>query len=151
MVSSEVLSSRRWCRRGGSSCRNRSASLSRRRISSSGGCRGLSAQAPKSEWAKTPVKSGGFAHLVDEPAFIYIHDSYVSASGVWVDKEHKNPPAGPSVSDITCVRAERTCEESQAMMVDFGDSTFTLTADHAEYQIDRWNEEEIVATCANKT
>ncbi len=31
------------------------------------------------------------------------------------------------------------------MMVGFPDGTFTLTADHAEYQIDRWNEEEIVA------
>lgn len=31
------------------------------------------------------------------------------------------------------------------MIVGFGDGSFTLTADHAEYRIDRWNEEEIVA------
>jgi hypothetical protein len=103
------------------------------------------AQAPKYEWAKTPVKSGEFVHLQDRPASIYIRNGYVSASGVWVDKERKNPPAGPSVSNITCVRSDGNCEEDQAMIVGFGDGTFTLTADHAEYRIDRWNEQEIVA------
>lgn len=103
------------------------------------------AQAAKYEWAKTPVKSGAFVHLQDGLASIYIHNGYVGASGVWVDAESKNPPAGPSVSNITCVRSDGTCEEAQAMIVGFGDGTFTLTADHAEYQIDRWNEEEIVA------
>ncbi len=103
------------------------------------------AQAAKYEWAKTPVKSGAFVHLQDGLASIYIHNGYVGASGVWVDAESKNRPAGPSVSNITCVRFDGTCEEEQAMIVGFGDGTFTLTADHAEYQIDRWNEEEIVA------
>jgi hypothetical protein len=63
---------------------------------------------------------------------------------VCVEGESKNPPVGPSVSNITCVRSDGTCEEAQAIIDGFGD-TFTLTADHAEYQIDRWNEEEIVA------
>jgi len=103
------------------------------------------AEAAKYEWAKTPVKSGNFVHLRDGLAFLHIHNGYLGASGVWVDTESKNPPAGPSVSDITCVRSEGTCEEAQAMIVGFGDGTFTLSADHAEYQIDRWNEEEIVA------
>jgi hypothetical protein len=103
------------------------------------------AQASKYEWSKTPVKSGDFVHLQDGLASLYIHNGYVGASGVWVDAERKNPPAGPSVSDITCTRSEGTCEEAQAMIVGFGDGTFTLTADHAEYQIDRWSEEEIVA------
>ena len=103
------------------------------------------AQAPKHEWAKTPVKSGEFVHLQDGLASVFIHNDYVGASGVWVDPESKNPPAGPSVSDITCVRSEGTCEEEQATVVGFGDGTFTLTANHAKYQIDRWNEEEIVA------
>lgn len=103
------------------------------------------AQAPKSEWAKTPVKSGAFVHLKDALAFIYIANGYVGASGVWVDPESKNPPAGPSVSDITCVRSEGTCEEAQAIILGFPDGTFTLTADHVKYQIDRWNEQEIVA------
>lgn len=99
----------------------------------------------KYEWAKTPVKSGEFVHLQDGPPFVYIHNDYVGVSGVWVDRESKNPPAGPSFSDITCVRSEGTCEEAQANIVGFGDGTFSLTAAHAEYQIDRWNEEEIVA------
>ncbi len=103
-----------------------------------------SAQAPKYEWAKTLVKSGEFVHLEDGLAPVYIHNGYAGASGVWVDAEAKNPPAGPSVSNITCLRSDGTCEEAQAMIVGFG-GTFTLTADHAEYQIDRWNEEEIVA------
>lgn len=103
------------------------------------------AQAAKYEWAKTPVKSGEFVHLQDGLASVFIHNDYVSASGVWVDAESKNPPAGPSVSDITCVRSDGTCEESQANMIGFRDGTFALTANRAEYQIDRWNEEEIVA------
>jgi hypothetical protein len=103
------------------------------------------AQGPKYDWAKTPVKSGDFVHLQDGLASVYIHPGYVSASGVWVDTERKNPPAGPSVSDITCARSEGTCEESQANIVGFHDGTFTVAADHAEYHIDRWNEEEIVA------
>lgn len=106
---------------------------------------GDAAQAPKYEWAKTPVKSGNIIHLQDGLASLYVHNGYVSASGVWVDMESKNPPAGPSVSDISCVRSEGTCEEAQAIIVGFGDGTFTLTADHAEYQVERWNEEEIVA------
>ncbi len=98
-----------------------------------------------SEWAKAPVKSGEFIHLQDGLARVYIHDGYVGASGVWVDPAGKNPPAGPSVSHITCLRSDGTCEEAQAIIVGVGDGTFSVIADHAEYQIDRWNEEEIVA------
>jgi hypothetical protein len=105
----------------------------------------LCAQAPKYEWAKTPVKSGEFIHLEDGLASVYIDNGYVRASGVWVDPERKNSPAGPSVSDISCGRSDGTCEESQAMIVGFGEGTFTVTADHAEFQIERWNEEEIIA------
>ena len=105
----------------------------------------IAAQSPKYEWAKTPVKSGEFVHLQDGLASLYVHKGYVSASGVWVDPERKNPPAGPSVSNITCVQSEGTCQEAQATIVDFRDGTFSLTADTAEYHIDRWNEQEIVA------
>ena len=103
------------------------------------------AQTPNYQYAKTPVTSGKFVHLQDGLAPVNVQNGSVSASGVWVDAEKKNPPAGPSVSNISCLKSEQTCQELEANIADFGDGTFSLSADRAEYHVERWNDREIVA------
>lgn len=102
------------------------------------------AQAPKYEYSKTPVKDGPFVHLRDEPAHMFVHEDTVNASGVWVASGSSSPPSGPSVSEISCSRPDRSCHEQMANIVVIGD-TFSVNPDSADYQVTRWNETEIVA------
>jgi len=102
------------------------------------------AQTGKAEFAEKPVKDGPFTHLIDEPVRPSVHQDSVYALGVWVASGSSSAPAGPSVSDIYCSRAENTCHEQMANIVAIGDD-FSLNPDSANYRVTRWNENEIVA------
>ncbi len=102
------------------------------------------AQAPKYEFSKKAVKDGPFVHLQDEPARFFVYKGAVHALGVWVASGSSSPPSGPSVSDIYCNRSDKSCHEQMANIISIGDA-FSLNPDSADYQVTRWNDNEIVA------
>jgi hypothetical protein len=74
---------------------------------------------------------------------LHIDADYVSVQGHWV-ATGDSKLAGPSVSSLSCDRKEGTCEEEQGNITVMGNS-FTLSADHLEYKIERWTANDIVA------
>jgi len=86
---------------------------------------------------------GGFTTVVpDSPVNMQLSGSDVFVSGHWVALD-KSELAGPAVSEIHCDR--QMCHESQANITVFKDGTFTMTTGYVEYQVERWNKNEIVA------
>ena len=75
---------------------------------------------------------------------LHIDQNYVSVQGHWVALDEHSKLAGPSVSTISCDRSRKTCEEEQGNIAVIGNS-FSLSADHVEYEIERWTSKEIVA------
>jgi hypothetical protein len=88
----------------------------------------------------------GFKPLTDDPVHIYKDgNTYAAVKGHWQDQDAKKAQlAGLSSSDITCTAEDHECVEDQANLTNIG-SVWTLEADHVEYQIERWNAEELVA------
>jgi hypothetical protein len=83
----------------------------------------------------------------DKPVvFDQVTDGAAVVSGHWVDAGKKPDMAGPSVSQISC--DHKICREEQANLVVI-DNLFSMTVDHAEYAVERWNSKEIVAATAN--
>jgi hypothetical protein len=95
--------------------------------------------------------SPGFAQagfdtlLPDQPLgdTLHIDPDYVSVQGHWA-ATGDSKLAGPSVSTLSCDRKEGICEEEQGNITVMGNS-FTLSADHLEYKIERWTTKDIVA------
>jgi hypothetical protein len=52
--------------------------------------------------------------------------------------------AGPSSSDISCLKADKTCTDTSASIAVIGDH-FVMNASTTEYKIERWTSQEIVA------
>jgi hypothetical protein len=75
---------------------------------------------------------------------LHIDRDYVSVDGHWVPSDEHSKMAGPSVSSISCDRKENICEEEQGNITVMGNS-FSLSADHLEYKIERWTAKDIVA------
>lgn len=91
---------------------------------------------------------GGFETLIPPQELgdsLHIDRDYVSVDGHWVPSDEKSKMTGPSVSSIVCDRKEATCEEEQGNIMVMGNS-FTLSADHLEYKIERWTAKDIVAS-----
>ena len=89
---------------------------------------------------------GGFTTIApDRPVIIIqVPDAGdVLVSGHWVVLDNKSELTGPSVSEIHC--DHEMCHESQANMTVFKDGTFSVDADYVEYEVERWNKNEIVA------
>jgi len=76
---------------------------------------------------------------------LHIDPDYVTVDGHWIPSDEKSKMTGPSVSSIVCDRKEGICEEEQGNITVMGNS-FTLSADHLEYKIERWTAKDIVAS-----
>jgi len=92
----------------------------------------------------------GFTALAPaEPLdFSQINDSYAHVSGHWIPVDagdKRDALTGPSTSEISCSRSNKTCADTNANIIVTG-NTFALNASHDEYTIERWNETEIVAS-----
>lgn len=77
---------------------------------------------------------------------LHIDRDYVTVDGHWIPSDEKSKMTGPSVSSIVCDRKEGTCSEEQGNITVMGDNTFTLSADHLDYKIERWTMKDIVAS-----
>jgi hypothetical protein len=75
---------------------------------------------------------------------LHIDQNYASVQGHWVPLDEHSKLAGPSVSTISCDHNQGTCEEEEGNIAVIGNS-FSLSADHVEYKIERWTAKEIVA------
>lgn len=90
----------------------------------------------------------GFETVIPAQALgdtLHIDRDFVSVDGHWVASDEKSKMTGPSVSSITCDRKEGICEEEQGNITVM-ENTFTLSADHLEYKIERWTAKDIVAS-----
>jgi hypothetical protein len=74
-----------------------------------------------------------------------IDRDYVTVDGHWIPSDEHSKMTGPSVSSIVCDRKEAICAEEQGNITVMGNS-FTLSADHLEYKIERWTAKDIVAS-----
>jgi hypothetical protein len=85
----------------------------------------------------------------DRPVdFSQVNDSGAWVRGHWVaadPTDKQSQLTGPSTSEISCDRARKTCTDTTANIVVMG-STFALSGGQDEYNIERWNAKEIVAS-----
>jgi hypothetical protein len=90
-------------------------------------------------------EQNGFVTAIPERPvdFSQVDDTLAYAYGHWSALDTHSELTGPSVSEISC--DHKTCRESQANIVSFGD-TFTMNADTVEYTVERYNSKEIVAS-----
>ena len=90
---------------------------------------------------------GGFVTVIPAQPLgdtLHVDVDYASVDGHWIALDDHSELAGPSVSSISCDRRRGMCEEEEANITVMGNS-FTLSADHVEYQIERWTTTDIVA------
>jgi hypothetical protein len=89
---------------------------------------------------------GGFvATIPDAPILLQVSPSYAWVRGHWIALDKQSELAGPSVSEINCVRHLKVCHEAQGNIVVIG-GAIALQADGVDYDIERWNSKEIVAS-----
>ncbi len=85
-----------------------------------------------------------FAALVDRPVAMQMGTGSVYVQGNWSALDGRSTLPGPSVSEISCDRAQQTCHESEANITVTGNA-FTLSADSVDYKVTKWDSTEIVA------
>lgn len=93
------------------------------------------------------VGQGGFvATIPDQPVDL----SQVNSTFAWVrghsialDKKSELP--GPSTSEISCDRKSRKCYDTTANIMVTGND-FAMSGGHDEYEVERWDDKEIVAS-----
>ena len=98
-------------------------------------------------FSQSAFPQAGFETVIPAEALggnLHIEPSYVSVQGHWIPLDERSKLAGPSVSSINCDRSLGTCEEEQGNITVIGKS-FSLSADHLEYKVERWTSKEIVA------
>lgn len=97
--------------------------------------------------SSTSVAQGGFTTTTpaNGPASVWASGDVVSASGHWVPLDKQSELSGPEVSNIACLKSSNTCTETEANMR-VRDDGFKLDASYSEYQVERWNTKELVAS-----
>jgi len=96
------------------------------------------------------VGQNGFSPAFpDQPVdFSQVSDSGAWVRGHWVASDPADKQSqltGPSTSEISCDRERTTCTDTTANIVVMG-NTFSLYGGQDEYNVERWNAKEIVAS-----
>jgi hypothetical protein len=87
-----------------------------------------------------------FSPVFDTEAdFTQVGDSNVYITGNWVAMDEHSKLPGVSMSEITCARNLKLCQELQGNLVVQG-NMFSLVPDSKDYNVVRWDSEEIMAT-----
>lgn len=90
------------------------------------------------------VEPPPFQPMTNSPVLLQSDSDHLYVEGNWISVD-KQPLSGPSVSEISCDRAEGQCHEAQANIMVVSKGIFTLVAASVDYKIIRWNSREVVA------
>jgi hypothetical protein len=81
----------------------------------------------------------------ETPPVVVVGPGWVSAGGFWGENGHLPQASQVQGSYIICIRGESVCRESTST-VDLIGSAMSVQTGENDYQVSRWNKDEIVAS-----